>query len=128
MAAKLEFDKIGYWSVLKLEILKKYAAAYTTIMRAQRNPSYHYSYIDAFSGAGTHIVKKTGEPVPGSPLNALHIEPPFLHYHFIDLDEAKVSYLRQEVGERSDVTIYEGDCNSILLDKVFPTLRYEDYR
>jgi hypothetical protein len=36
MAAKLQFDKIGYWSVLKLEILKKYAAAYTRIMRASR--------------------------------------------------------------------------------------------
>ena len=98
MVSKLEFDKIGYWSVLKLAILKTYASAYTTIMRAQRNPSLHYSYIDAFSGAGTHLLKKTGEPVPGSPLNALHVDPPFLHFHFIDLDESKVSYLRDDVG------------------------------
>src|ERR1041384_5981810 len=127
MAAKLEFDKIGYWSVLKLEILKKYATAYTKIMRAQQNPPLHYSYIDAFSGAGTHVLKTTGEPVLGSPLNALHVDPPFLHFHFIDLDESKVSYLREEVGDRPNVDIYGGDCNTILLDKVFPRVRYEDY-
>jgi three-Cys-motif partner protein len=86
MAAKLKFDEIGYWSVLKLEILKKYATAYTTIMRAQKKPSYHNSYIDAFSGAGTHLLKKTGEPVAGSPLNALAVVPPFSHFHFIDLE------------------------------------------
>jgi three-Cys-motif partner protein len=128
MEPKLEFDKIGYWSVLKLEILKKYAAAYTRIMRAQSNPSYHYSYIDAFSGAGTHVLRKTGKPVPGSPLNALAIEPPFLHFHFIDLDGSKVSYLRKAVGSRLDVDIYQGDCNSILLEKVFPKVLYKDYR
>ena len=128
MAPKLEFDKIGYWSVLKLAILKKYAAAYTTIMRAQAKPELHYSYIDAFSGAGTHILKKTGEPVPGSPLNALAVDPPFLHFHFIDLDAAKVSYLREEIGDRSDVEVYEGDCNTILIERVFPNVLYEDYR
>jgi three-Cys-motif partner protein len=128
MAAKLEFDKIGYWSVLKLEILKKYASAYTTIMRAQKNPSYHYSYIDAFAGAGTHLLKRTGEPVPGSPLNALAVNPPFSHFHFIDLDGSKATNLRKKIGNRSDVDIYHGDCNTILLEKIFPNIRYEDYR
>ena len=40
----------------------------------------------------------------------------------------KGSYLRKDIGERKDVDIYEGDCNSILLDKVFPKVRREDYR
>ena len=128
MAPKLKFDKIGYWSVLKLEILKKYAAAYTRIMRAQTDPDLHYSYIDAFSGAGTHIVKKTGEPVPGSPLNALDVDPPFQHFHFIDLDATRLSYLSGEIGDRSDVAVYEGDCNTILIEKVFPNVLYENYR
>ena len=26
------------------------------------------------------------------------------------------------------MTVYEGDCNTVLLDKVFPTCRFEDYR
>src|SRR5690242_13492465 len=102
---KLKFDKIGYWSELKLDILKKYAAAYTKIMKAQAIP-LHYVYVDAFAGAGEHRKKKTLEPVAGSPLNALHVNPPFLEYFFIDLDATKVSHLRDQVGDRHDVHIY----------------------
>lgn len=32
----MEHDEIGIWSELKLEIFRKYAAAYTTVMKAQR--------------------------------------------------------------------------------------------
>jgi three-Cys-motif partner protein len=32
------------------------------------------------------------------------------------------------VGDRKDVTIYEGDCNVILLEKVFPQVKYDAYR
>ena len=46
------------------------------------------------------------------PPNALDVQPPFKHFHFIDLDAAKVSYLRKDIGDRKDVDIYEGDCNS----------------
>ena len=35
---ELKFDEIGYWSELKLEIIKKYAAAYSKILAAQRDP------------------------------------------------------------------------------------------
>jgi three-Cys-motif partner protein len=128
MAAEPEFDEIGYWSEIKLEILREYARAYTGILSRRRAPSFHYSYIDAFSGAGKHRLKSTGGYVPGSPLNALNVQPPFLHHHFIDLNEEKVSYLRDEIGSRRDVSIYEGDCNKILLEQVFPTVRREDYR
>jgi len=30
----LKFDEIGYWSELKLDIVRKYAAAYSTILTA----------------------------------------------------------------------------------------------
>ena len=83
MASKssLKFDEIGYWSELKLDILKKYAAAYSKILSNQKNLSH--SYIDAFSGAGMHLSKATQEFVPGSPVNALAVVPPFREYHFI---------------------------------------------
>src|SRR5262245_39259709 len=61
------FDSIGYWSELKLEILRKYASAYSTILAAQRG-LYHV-YVDAFAGAGMHLSRTTREMVPGSPLN-----------------------------------------------------------
>jgi three-Cys-motif partner protein len=66
--------------------------------------------------------------VPGSPLNALEISPPFADYYFIDIDGEKVDALRQLVGKRRGVHIYEGDCNELLLDEVYPHVRYEDYR
>jgi len=123
----MKIDEVGYWSELKLEIIKKYAAAYSTILTAQ-TASLEHHYIDAFAGAGVHIAKRTGEFIPGSPLNALNIHPPFKHHHLIDLDGDRVENLRKIAAERPDVTVYEGDCNAILLDQVFPKVRYQDFR
>lgn len=125
--SRLKFDEIGYWSEIKLEIVRKYAGAYSTILSSQSRPRFEHLYIDAFSGAGIHLSKTSGDFVPGSPLNALHIQPPFHEYHFIDLNPRKAAHLRDLIGERSDVHIYEGDCNDILLGKVFPRVKYEDY-
>jgi three-Cys-motif partner protein len=121
------YDEIGYWSEVKLEIISKYASAYSTIMNKQKNIQ-SYLYIDAFSGAGVHIKKQTREYVTGSPLNALSISPPFPEYHFIDLDGDKIDRLSQIVGDRSDVFPHKGDCNKVLLDEVFPRCRYKNYR
>jgi three-Cys-motif partner protein len=126
--AKLKFDKIGNWSEVKLDIIKGYAAAYSAILSKRKNPSLYHVYIDAFAGAGLHISKETGAFVPGSPVNALHVKPPFREYHLIDLDSKKVAQLRQIVGARSDVEVHEGDCNRILLDDVFPRVLFENYR
>jgi len=120
-----EFDEIGYWSEIKLEIVRDYASAYSRILNSKNLP---HVYIDAFAGAGQHISKNTGEFVPGSPLNALNVQPPFREYHFIDLNAGKVEFLRGLIGNRVDVSIYEGDCNKVLLREVFPTLKYESYR
>lgn len=126
VTAKVKLDIIGQWSQVKLEIIEKYAAAYSKVMRKQ--PSIlKYIYIDAFAGPGIHVSKSTREQMPGSPLNALSVDPPFHEYHFIDLESTKVSYLNAIVGERQDVFLYPGDCNKILLDTIFPRCRYEDY-
>jgi len=120
-------DEIGYWSEVKLDIVRKYASAYSTIMNKQKE-ILSYLYIDAFAGAGVHIRKQTREFVAGSPLNALVISPAIPEYHFIDLDGDKVDKLGDIVGKRSDVSIHKGDCNKVLLAEVFPRCRYEDYR
>jgi three-Cys-motif partner protein len=123
-----QFDEIGYWSEIKLEIVKEYARAYSTILTAQKNPSLHHVYIDAFAGAGVHLAKATGEFVPGSPINALNVLPPFQEYHLIDIKHEKAETLRKLLRDRKDVFIYEGDCNEILLSKVFPRVRYANYK
>ena len=122
----LKYDEIGYWSEVKLEIVSKYAQAYSIILSKQRHIR-RYLYIDAFAGAGTHISKKTGQFVPGSPTNALLVNPPFPELHFIDLNGGRAAELRKLAGDRADVRVYEGDCNNILQDKVFPRCRYSDY-
>ncbi|MGH9689244.1 MAG: three-Cys-motif partner protein TcmP [Candidatus Acidiferrales bacterium] len=128
MNAEFQFDRIGYWSEVKLEILKQYARAYSTILAAQENPRLSHVYIDGFAGAGVHLAKATDEFVPGSPWNALNVKPPFREYHLIDIEPEKVRNLNELIGPRSDVFIYEGDCNKILVEKVFSRVRYEDYR
>jgi three-Cys-motif partner protein len=128
LPAGLKFDEIGYWSEIKLDIVKEYAAAYSKIMAARRNPSFYHVYIDAFAGSGISISRTTGGFVPGSPLNALLVAPPFREYHLIDLDQNKVVALKALVGRRDDVHVYPGDCNLILLQEVFPKVLYQDYR
>jgi three-Cys-motif partner protein len=125
---RLQFDEIGYWSEIKLDIVREYAAAYSRILAAQTKPRLEHVYVDAFAGAGVHISRHTGRFVPGSPLNALLVKPPFRAYHLIDIDGQKTALLRQLVAGRNDVYVYQGDCNSILHNEVFPQIRYEEYR
>ncbi|MFH0763804.1 MAG: three-Cys-motif partner protein TcmP [Candidatus Omnitrophota bacterium] len=123
--ALLEFDKIGMWSEIKLEIIEAYAKEYTKILSHQ---NYIKSvYIDAFSGAGVHKSKTSGEDILGSPLKVLSVNPKFYHYYFIDLDPAKSDYLKTKIGNRENVSVYRGDCNSILSSKILPKVQYKDY-
>lgn len=124
----MRLDEIGYWSEVKLDIVKEYAFAYSKILAAQQSPSLYHIYIDAFAGAGMHISKNTGDFIPGSPMNALLIKPPFMEYHLIDFDSEKVESLRGIASEYQNVTVHEGDCNNILIEKIFPCARYSDYK
>lgn len=119
---KGRFDEIGAWSEIKLEIVKKYAAAYSRIFAKQPTMTHHY--IDGFAGSGVHVSKATRRPVSGSPLNALAVEPPFKSYTLIDITGGRVRQLRKLIGERDDVRVLEGDCNELLLHDVFPDFKY----
>ena len=123
----LKLDEIGYWSEVKLEIVQKYAAAYSRILAAQSNIKAHI-YIDAFAGAGSHISKATGDVVSGSPVNAKKIVPPFSELHFIDLEGSRTKELSRLAAKDARVTVHKGDCNDLLLQEVFPRCRWNDYR
>lgn len=125
--SKIKLDEIGYWSKVKLDIVKKYASAYSIIMNKQHYIRGYY-YIDGFAGAGVHLSKSTGEFVLGSPANALNINPPFSGYHFIDLNGDKTEILKELSKSNINVKVYEGDCNRILLDKIFPNVKYNDFK
>lgn len=124
----LRFDEIGYWTEIKLDIVKDYAKEYSKILSKQE--CIKYAYIDGFAGSGVHLARDSRELVAGSPLNALKIDPPFHDYFLIDLDGDKVEQLRgfPELQNRPEIHIIQGDCNQILLNEVFPRVKYEDYR
>lgn len=124
----MKYKEIGEWSEVKLDIISDYGRAYSTIMSVPERNYLHHVYIDAFAGSGTHISRSSGGFVSGSPVNALNVEPPFEEYFFIDNDAETISVLRGQVGERHNVYIYEGDSNLVLLDIIYPQVRYEDYR
>lgn len=119
-------DVVGNWTEMKLQILQDYAKEYAKILKSQPYIR-HVAYIDGFAGAGAHISKKSGEVIKGSPARALAIEPRFSHYHFVEMREDRVERLRK-MSEDKSVTVYQGDCNEVLLKDVFPQCRFEDYR
>ena len=125
-------DEVGDWSVDKLNILRVYSERYALILRNQTDVApgrrLSYGYIDAFAGAGEHIHKSTGEIIPGSPLNALRVRHAFDEYHFIDLKPSRVLRLRKLCSEYENAFVHEGNCNRVLLEKLLPKFRYEDFR
>ena len=121
---KLLFDEVGYWSEIKLEIIEKYAKAYSEIM----NKRFYHVYVDAFAGAGKHKSRTSGDMIKGSPSIALDIKPEFREYYFIDIVKEKVAELEKIAANRPEVHVLEGDCNAILLSDVFPNIKYENYR
>lgn len=121
----LRLDEIGPWSEVKLEIIEKYASAYSLILKKK---NLFHVYIDAFAGAGQHISRTTRALVPGSPKIALNVKPPFNEYYFIDIDSAKVDELRRIASDLQNVHVLEGDCNTRLLEDVFPHVKYADYK
>lgn len=114
-----EPDKLGPWSEAKHTILSKYAEAYAKILNKNRLP---YVYIDGFAGSGEALRKGTDERVPGSPLLALRVQPPFFEYHFVEYDGAKAAALANRVAGRENATVYHGDANEILLHTILPTM------
>jgi three-Cys-motif partner protein len=121
-----KFDEVGIWSELKLEIVEKYGSAYTAAFANQKGLKKFY--VDAFSGAGVHISKRSGEQIEGSPARALKTTPPFDGFFFIDMNEQKTAHLRELCANRSNVRIETGDASNYLTQTLLPMIKYEDYR
>ena len=124
----LVMDEIGEWSLVKHDILREYAVAYSKIFNAKRQQGFYHVYVDAFAGSGVSMIRGTDEIEPGSPLLVLDVDPPFREYHFVDLDDEKADQLEDFTKQRGDVRVHRGDCNRILVDEVFPKISYADYR
>ena len=124
-APNFKFDEIGDWSESKLEIVEKYGAAYTKAFAKQKGLKKYY--IDAFSGAGVHVSKRTGGQVEGSPARALKVSPPFDYFYFIDMNPEKTAHLATLCHGRRDVDIVTDNATSYLTNKLLPTIQYKKY-
>ena len=120
-------DEVGEWSILKLDIVEKYGHGYTTAFKNERGAYLKKYYIDGFSGAGVHVVKRTRQEIEGSPKRALNVTPPFDGFHFIDLNPAKTGHLEQLCEGRENVWIHTNDANK-RLKMLLPTFKYENYK
>ena len=134
---------VGRWAREKLEHLRKYLHAYTTIMRKQRFQGYYY--IDAFAGPGEHRVRqgRTGSQsakrtlldiaeygyeqqeqqafLAGSPRVSLDLEHPFSGYVFVERSASRVAELRrlqEEYGISRKIVIRQAECATYLREKV----------
>ncbi len=125
----------GEWTTEKLDILQKYLQAYVTALKKQRFTLY---YIDAFAGTGYRDEKsddkiKDWEPLSllpemagidsrqfleGSTRIALQVDPPFIHYIFIETKSsrcAELELLKEEFPELSNrISIINEDANLYL--------------
>jgi three-Cys-motif partner protein len=123
MGPKLKLDEVGYWSEIKLAILEKYARPYNQILTSH---SLHSIYIDGFAGAGQHKAKGSERIILGSPQRALAVQPPFEYLHFVDIDGERVEELKRISAEYPNAKVYRGDCNDVLVNRIFPTVKYEN--
>jgi three-Cys-motif partner protein len=109
----VELDRLNPWSKIKHEIIEKYAAAYTTILR--RQPYIRrYVYIDAFAGAGVAVDAESDELIAAGAMRALNVEPRFHEYHFIEQNPDKAALLREVTAHRNEAQVHTGDFGEIL--------------
>jgi three-Cys-motif partner protein len=100
----------GSWTEEKLDRVRKYLAAYTTIFtQNSRAATYRTIYVDAFAGTGYRMASSqhtsTTPPLfadedaaswqQGSATIALATEPPFDHYLFIEQRAERVVELQR---------------------------------
>ncbi len=133
--------EVGPWAKEKLECLRNYLNAYTTILSKQNFKGYFY--IDAFAGPGTLKVRQqttdstqqslfeiaeddmedtdAPEYISGSPHVALQLKNPFTDYIFIENDQHRLNQLK-ELKENYDSTgrihLRNQDCNEYLSDQL----------
>jgi three-Cys-motif partner protein len=125
----------GDWTLEKLERVRKYLSAYTTIMSRQKGIR-KYAYIDAFAGTGYASLRQEENPevplfpelieaepqtfIDGSARIALQVKPRFTTYIFIEKDPARflsVQTLRNDFPDRaSDIILINADANTAIQD------------
>ena len=120
----------GNWTDQKLEYVRKYLHAYTTIMSKY---TFHFAYIDAFAGTGYRepkqdentdqtlfhfIPEETQNFLDGSARIALQVEHPFKEYIFIEKNRHRFSELKKLRNEfpNERIEFINSDANDYLIN------------
>lgn len=138
-------SEVGQWAADKLDRLRKYLNAYTTIMKGESRWCRGFHYIDAFAGPGQHVLRSRPssssthqrrfletsahaqkEPehqafLAGSPRVALELKYPFTYYVFVDKNAERATALenlKEEYKGRRKIVVRKADCNGYLINKV----------
>jgi three-Cys-motif partner protein len=130
MKRRLNFG--GRWTEEKLEKVRKYLAAYATIMKKKR---FQFIYIDAFAGTGylNNPISDSSQQefLPeenndarnykeGSARIALQVTPEFNKYIFIEKKEENIESLHnlksEDFAVGKNIDIINKDCNQYLID------------
>lgn len=132
----------GKWTITKLEVLKKYLTAYTTILKSY---PYKIAYIDAFAGTG-HIKNKSLknvenlfgdniydnnevlEYIQGSATISLEVEPQFDKYIFIELEESKARELNTIVKNTYQNLVHKVEIKNEDSNKILMELCHKDWK
>lgn len=125
-----DIDKLGPWSLQKLQLLEKYLRAYAIILnRAKSKGIRKIHYIDAFAGSVTPMDRETQQYIDGSPRVALQIKPSFDKFWFIDIKPTRLNKLLSLKTEfpNKNIEVKRGNCNDILTKKILPLLPYESF-
>lgn len=106
----------GAWTLIKLEVLEKYLAAFNNALSKQ---SFTRIYIDAFAGTGRCDIRIDGEKktIDGSARRALDISPSFHKFYFIELRPRKLAALNVLKSEqpRKIIEVIPNDANNALI-------------
>lgn len=107
----------GGWTLIKLEVLRKYLEFYTT---ALKNKNFRLVYIDAFAGSGECTVRSGDDylTVDGSAKIALQATNRFDELHFIEESKSRHDSLERLSGSHPDqnIKVYQEDANSVILN------------
>lgn len=105
----------GVWTLIKLEALEKYLAAFNIALSKQ---NFTRIYIDAFAGTGRCDIKIDGEKssIEGSARRALSTIPSFDKFCFIEVRPRKLAALRALEAEypAKSIEVIPDDANAAL--------------
>jgi three-Cys-motif partner protein len=119
LGAKLPTYDKGYWTGLKLILIKYYLKPYLELLVGKERMSV--AYVDLFAGPGLDLIGDRRVPVLGSPIIPLLVKESrfaFSSYIFSDTDPSCITALQKRVdmikGASENTKILKEDANSVI--------------